>query len=69
MKKSTTLRHNDAVKEPQRQTLKRRPDEPKLEIGDVVPIKEGVVGVVLAWFIPSGDESREVHYVVELRSD
>jgi len=65
----TTVRHNEEVKEAQRQTLLRRPDEPKLEIGDVVPIKEGVVGVVLARFMPSGDESNEVHYIVELRSD
>jgi hypothetical protein len=56
------------VKEaPVRQTLKRHSDEPKLEIGSTVPIKEGVVGVVLARFIPSGEKVRnEVHYIVEL---
>jgi hypothetical protein len=57
------------VKEAPRQTLIRRSDEPKLEIGDVVPIKPGVVGVVLARFIPAGEKSNEVHYIVELRSD
>ena len=58
------------MEEALRQTIRRRSDEPKLEIGDVVPIKEGVVGVVLARFIPSGDKRRnEVHYIVELRSD
>jgi len=57
------------MKETPRQTLIRPFDEPKLDIGDVVPIKEGIVGVVLACFIPSGEESNEVHYVVELRSD
>jgi hypothetical protein len=63
----------DLVKEAQRQTLIRRPDEPKLEIGDVVTIKPGVAGVVVARFIPSGEKSGEVHdevhYIVELRSD
>jgi hypothetical protein len=33
----------------------------------MVPIKEGVVEVVLARFIPSGEKGRsEVHYIVEL---
>ena len=44
-------------------------DEPKLEIGDVVQIRQGVFGVVLARFIPSGENSNEVHYIVELRSE
>ena len=57
------------MKEAPRQALIRRSDEPKLEIGDVVPIKQGVVGVVLARFIPSGEGRSEIHYVVELRSD
>ena len=43
--------------------------EPKLEIGDTVPIKDGVVGVVVARFAPSGERRNEVHYVVELRAD
>ena len=34
-----------AVKETPRQTLIRRSDEPRLQIGDVVQIKPGVVGV------------------------
>jgi hypothetical protein len=63
------VRHNEEVKEAQRQTLIRRSDEPKLKIGDLVPIKEGVVGVALARFIPSGEKSNEVHYILELRSD
>ena len=57
------------MKEAQRQTLIRRPDEPKLEVGDTVPIKEGMVGVVLARFTPSGERGNEVHYIVELKSD
>ena len=60
------VRHNGEVKEPTRQTLIRRSDEPKLEIGDTVPIKEGVAGVVLARFTPSGETRNEVHYIVEL---
>jgi len=54
---------------PPRQLLKRRSDEPKLEVGEAVPIKEGVVGVVLARFTPSGERSNEVHYIVELKAD
>ena len=50
-------------------TITRRSDEPRLEIGDVVPIKEGVVGVVLARYTPSGDRLNEVRYIVQLQSD
>ena len=56
--------------EPQRQTLRRRPDEPKLEVGDVVEIKNGVVGVVLARYKPSGEMQDDVvHYTVEVRPE
>ena len=37
-------RHQD---EPERRTIKRRPDEPRLEIGATIEIK-GMVGVVVA---------------------
>ena len=60
---------NTAMKEPTRQTIVRRADEPKMELGDTIPIKEGEVGVVLARFIRSGDELKKVHYIVELRPD
>ena len=50
------------MKEAIRQILRRRLDEPKLEIGDTVLIKEGVVGVVLARFTPSGKRRNELHY-------
>jgi len=43
-------------------------DEPKLEIGDKIPMGEGVVGVVLARNIPSGRQN-QVCYVVELFPD
>ena len=59
----------DNVRELARQTVVRRPDEPRLEIGDTVSIKEGVVGVVLARFVPSGLKRNEVHYIVEIRPD
>lgn len=55
------------VKEPARQTLTRRSDEPKLEVGDEVEIKEGVLSVVLARFKPSGEKRDEIHYIVELK--
>jgi hypothetical protein len=47
--------------------LKRRSDEPKLEIGDTVLMKDGVVGVVLARFVPSGERRDEIHYIVQLK--
>jgi hypothetical protein len=50
-----------------RQTLIRRSDEPKLEIGDAVPIKDGIIGVVVARFTPFGENRGELHYIVELR--
>jgi hypothetical protein len=56
------------MKEAPRQTLMLRSDEPKLEVGDTVPIKEGVVGVVLARFTPSGERSNEIH-ILELKAD
>jgi hypothetical protein len=66
----TKRRHNGKVKEaPPHKTLIRRSDEPKLEIGDLVSIREGVVGVVLARFNPSGERCNEVHYIVELRPE
>lgn len=63
-------RHNGNVKEPPpHKTLIRRSDEPKLEVGDLVSIREGVIGVVLARFNPSGERCNEVHYIVELRPE
>ena len=64
------LRQNGRMKdEPHRQTLRRRPDEPKLEVGEMVEIKNGVVGVVLARYKPYGERRNEVHYIVELRPE
>jgi hypothetical protein len=63
------LGHNKNVKDVQRQTIIRRSNEPKLEIGDVVQIKEGVVSVVVARYVKSVDESHDVHYIVELKPD
>lgn len=64
-----TGRHNGSVKEPTRHTIIRRSDEPMLEIGETVSVKEGVVGVVVARFVPSGPKSNEVHYIVEVRPE
>jgi hypothetical protein len=54
----------EVVKEapPPHHTLRRRPDEPKFQIGDKVLIKEGVIGVVLARNTPSGGRN-EVRYI------
>ena len=64
-----TGRHNGSVKEPTRHTIIRQSDEPKLEIGETVPVKEGVVGVVIARYVPSDPKSDEVHYIVEVRPE
>jgi hypothetical protein len=60
------VRHNGHVKEAARQTVIRPCDEPPFRIGDSVPIKEGVFGVVLARFTPSGQNRGEVHYIVHI---
>jgi hypothetical protein len=56
------------VKEVRRQTIRRSLDEPKIEIGDTISIKEGVVGVVLARYTPAG-EKNQICYIVELLSN
>jgi hypothetical protein len=56
------------VKEAPRQTIKRSVEEPKLEIGERISIREGVTAVVLARYIPSGKQN-QVCYIVELLSN
>ena len=57
-----------AVKETPRQTIRRRQDDPKLELSEDVSLKKGVTGVVLARYIPSS-KPNEVCYIVEVMSD
>ena len=54
---------------PPHRTVTRRSGELQLEIGDKIPIEEGVVGVVLARYLRSGDPRNDVHYIVELRQE
>jgi hypothetical protein len=54
---------------PPHRTVTRRSDEAQLEIGEKIPIEEGVVGVVLARYLRSGDPRNHVHYIVELRQE
>ena len=54
---------------PPHRTVKRRSDEPKLEIGDTISLEDGRVGVVLARYTRSGDPRHDVHYIVELRRE
>ena len=51
-----------------RQTIKRSMDQPTHDVGDIISITEGVNGVVLARYTPSGGQN-EVCYVVELISN
>ena len=60
------MRHNQHPNEPERRTIKRHTDEPKLEIGTPIEIKEGVLGVVVARYTPSGGRN-EIQYIVELK--
>jgi len=63
------MRHNGTdVKEAQRQILRRRLDEPKLEVGNIVPLKDGESGIVLARYIPPS-RANEVCYIVEVISN
>ena len=41
-------------------------DQPKLELGATIEIKEGVIGVFLARYTPSGGRD-EIHYIVETK--
>ena len=50
--------------ERERKTIRCRSDAPKLEIGAVISIAEGMVGVILARYTPSG-RPNEIHYIVE----
>jgi hypothetical protein len=43
-------------------------DEPKLEVGDIVSLKDGESGIVLARYIPPG-RANEVCYIVEVISN
>ena len=56
------------MKEAPRHTIRRRLDEPKLELGAKISLKDGTTGVVLARYIPSGG-SDEVCYTVEAISE
>ena len=38
-------------------------------VGDKILFEEGVVGVVLARYLRSGDLRHDVHYIVELRRE
>jgi hypothetical protein len=57
------------VKQAPYRTVTRRWDEPRLEIGDTISIAEGLIGVVLARYMRSGDAGNHVHYIVELRRE
>lgn len=52
-----------------RQTITRRSDEPKLEIGDTLKMKDGVIGVVIARYSHADVEPEAIHYIMELRPD
>jgi hypothetical protein len=52
---------------PQIHTLKRRLDEPKLELGATVDLKDGAVGIVIARYMPSG-HPQEIRYILRVES-
>lgn len=50
--------------EPPHHTIRRLSDEPKLQVGEKVSLKDGRIGIVLARYTPSGGRN-EVCYAVE----
>ena len=56
------------MKEVVHQTIKRQSSEPKLEIGERVSLKDDLIGVVRARYVPASSPN-EVCYVVEVISD
>jgi hypothetical protein len=42
-------------------------DEPRLELGEEIPLKDGATGIVIARYTPSGRQN-EVCYIVEVIS-
>ena len=56
------------LKEALHQTIRRRLDEPRLELGAAISLKDGATGVILARYVRSGRPD-EVCYVVERISD
>ena len=56
------------MKEAIRHTIRRHLDEPRLELGATVTLKDGTPAVVLARYIPSGGRD-EVCYIVEVIAD
>ena len=57
------------LKQVPHRTVTRCWDEPKLEIGEAIPIEGGLMGVVLARYTRSGDARHDIHYIVELRRE
>ena len=45
--------------------MRRRLDEPKLDVGDRVELKDGTCGIVIARYTPSGHRN-EIRYVVRV---
>ncbi len=58
----------ETVKEAPHHTIKRRSDEPRLRIGERVSVKDGVIGIVLARYMPPSAPN-EVRYVIEIIPD
>ena len=50
---------------PSLHTLKRRLDEPRLALGDIVDLKDGAKGIVVARYTPPGHPD-EIRYVVRV---
>ena len=60
-------RKRERVDDVELHTIKRRSDDPKLEIGETVLLKDGVTGVVLARYTPSTHRD-ELWYIVAVPS-
>lgn len=59
----TRCQYECMIEKPVRIEVFRSMDEPRLQLGETIPVKEGFVGVVLASFTPQSDPSK-VGYIV-----
>jgi hypothetical protein len=56
------------VKDARLETIERRFDEPRLELGDTISLNDGLIGVVLARYTPAAHKE-EVRYIVQVQAD
>lgn len=51
-----------------RYELTRKLDDPRLNVGDMVEVREGQMGQIMAWYVPQ-DDAQSIRYVVEYETE